>query len=326
MPTNKPTGFETYIYDHKQYTGSDLDNRPYLSPSHDPQKLPPPECNANELLESSVPPLRIVAEDLWLKNASPYYNIHPKLVAKLCKMDLTKIPSNLFKMPHDLQAVNVRFADFHPEFTITENEFAKGPFQGVHIPIGTAVTSVLMAELKDRQNQRNLAFVIDFNVFHQKQPIYLVFRAELNDKDSLQSIIQNAQGTKGSITVINRLLKLVATVGFLADNPTLTQADVLNKDKAKFTSANNSQKQIIIDRAKRRGKFGFNVGTDLMFLDDMNIPKQHRNEQEQTRQLEYAHIRSGHPHTVRYGEKKQQVKIMWYVPTTVRPDLPFKEE
>lgn len=42
------------------------------------------------------------------------------------------------------------------------------------------------------------------------------------------------------------------------------------------------------------------------------------------RELEYAHIRAGHPHLVRYGEAKKLVKMMWYTPTHVRPDRPFR--
>lgn len=38
MPTNLPTGFETYIYSHKDYSYDDL--RQHLGKSHDPNKLP----------------------------------------------------------------------------------------------------------------------------------------------------------------------------------------------------------------------------------------------------------------------------------------------
>jgi len=42
MPSNSPTGFETYIYDHKQFPGSDEDYRQHLGKLHDPKRLPAP--------------------------------------------------------------------------------------------------------------------------------------------------------------------------------------------------------------------------------------------------------------------------------------------
>ena len=81
---------------------------------------------------------------------------------------------------------------------------------------------------------------------------------------------------------------------------------------------------MIAEKARKKGKFGFNVGTDLMFIGERQFQQQ-KNSEETGRELEYAHIRAGHPHAVRYGEKKKMVKIVWYVPTTVRSDLPFKE-
>lgn len=44
MPTTDATGFETYIYDHKQHIGSNEDTRQYLGRLHDPAKLPDPKA------------------------------------------------------------------------------------------------------------------------------------------------------------------------------------------------------------------------------------------------------------------------------------------
>jgi len=45
MPTPNPTGFETYIYDHKAFPNSDDDYREHRPASHDNSKLPPPTCD-----------------------------------------------------------------------------------------------------------------------------------------------------------------------------------------------------------------------------------------------------------------------------------------
>jgi hypothetical protein len=98
----------------------------------------------------------------------------------------------------------------------------------------------------------------------------------------------------------------------------------LSKDRSSFDGGSEEQRQTIIERAKRRGKNGYNVGCDLMFLGER--PKGESRSGEATgRELQYAHIRGGHPHAVRYGEGKKLVKIKWFAPTTVRDDLPFKD-
>jgi hypothetical protein len=45
MPSSNPTGYETYIYDHKQYPMGDHESRQHLGKLHDVSKLPPPESD-----------------------------------------------------------------------------------------------------------------------------------------------------------------------------------------------------------------------------------------------------------------------------------------
>jgi hypothetical protein len=43
MPSSNPTGYETYIYDHRAYPRSLDDHRQFRGPQHDPERLPLPE-------------------------------------------------------------------------------------------------------------------------------------------------------------------------------------------------------------------------------------------------------------------------------------------
>ena len=127
------------------------------------------------------------------------------------------------------------------------------------------------------------------------------------------------------------LFKVIISAGFLANTPDegLVVPDVLSKDKDNYIAAVNrgdkEKIEEIITRAKNRDKFGYNVGTNEMFVGEKELTK--REPSTLTgRELEYSHIRGGHPHAVRYGEGKKQVKIKWYRPTRIREDLPFKIE
>jgi len=274
---------------------------------------------------------RLTAETEWVKIGSPYYNIHPKMVSKLCKSDLTKIPSLMLKMPHGLSVVNIRFCQQHPEFTVerehsSENydNYSYGKFV---LPAGCFLRSILMY----RDEQGIISFVMDFGLFdHHNQPTYSLFGILPQDELSMQQCIDRAarlssQPIHPYYHMIANIMRLAVTIGFLSDNPTICEADVLNADRSKFVEADDPRREVIAARARRRGKFGYNVGTDLMFVGER--PKGERRTSAATgRELEYAHIRGGHPHAVRFGEAKKLVKIMWYVPVTVRDDLPFKKD
>ncbi|TWU49347.1 hypothetical protein Poly59_39610 [Rubripirellula reticaptiva] len=124
--------------------------------------------------------------------------------------------------------------------------------------------------------------------------------------------------------VIENCIRLVATVGLIANCPedNLLEYDVLAKDKQRFKSASPKRKEELIAKARRRGKIGWNVGTNELFIGEQPLgesgsaaaPRGSHN---------HAHIRTGHLHAVRFGKGRKQVKIKWFRPTVVRPDLPF---
>jgi hypothetical protein len=124
--------------------------------------------------------------------------------------------------------------------------------------------------------------------------------------------------------VLENCLRLIATVGLIANNPeeNLLQYDVLSKDRAAFAKADDERREQLIDRARRRGKFGWNVGTNELFVGE--VPKwSGYKEGGSGRERTHAHIRSGHLHAVRCGPGRRNAKIKWFRRTVVRPDLPF---
>lgn len=282
-------------------------------------------------VDSGIPAFRLIAEKLWQNAGNPYYNVHPNLVPKLCNVSLNKIPSDLFKMPHGMDVVNIRFSQKHNEFMVKEPQ--KSDFTALATmttgtaPAGSFVHGLLMVRsVRNDNSDASIMFVLDFNQYTSfRQPIYSLFSIVPKNGMSMQDCINECTGkvrTPSYITMIENVLRLAVTIGFLSDNPTICEPDVLKDDLSKFQQGTNEQRNSLVARAKRRGKFGFNIGTDLMFLGER--PMGTRKIHAEGRELEYAHIRAGHPHAVRYGENKKLVKIMWYVPTAVRPDLPFK--
>lgn len=288
----------------------------------------------HDLKSTGVVPIRLMSEDYWKKQGKPYYNIHPKMVSKLCKVDLTKIPSPLFQMPHGQQIVNIRFAQQHPEFTVTDkmisdNHCVTGERVGV-MPAGSFCHSILMMDgfAGDLpETPRTILFIMDFDVYTKHhQPVYSIMGLYPDENKTLEDLLNKRESRYGNSydAMMANIMRLAVSIGFLSDNPSICEHDILSKDRSNFDGGSEDQRQTIIERAKRRGKNGYNVGNDLMFLGER--PEGESRFGESTgRELQYAHIRGGHPHAVRYGPGKKFVKIKWFAPTTVRDDLPFKD-
>lgn len=292
-----------------------------------------------EMMEARLPTQRLWAEAVWLKCGSPYYNVHPELVEQLMKVDLSKIPSPLFQMPHGLECVNIRMDQKHEQFVLREDHltdilihFESGALQG-KAPSGSHLHGILMCDVKspDEKGKRGLLFVIDFGVYTEfRQPVYNMFMIECEEGKSLEQAIAEvlrSYRSESYAEMMSNVMRLCVTIGFLSTNPTICEPDILVADRGEFQMAkSDDERDRIAKRARVKGKYGYNIGTDLMFIGKRKAFSEKREGELTGRELEYAHIRGGHPHAVRYGPKKELVKIMWYVPTTVRPDLPFKKE
>lgn len=285
-----------------------------------------------ELDRIGQPPLAMQYEDEWMASGRPYYNIHPGMVGKLSKMDLNKIPSHLIQMPHELSCVNLRFAQPDAKFIINEHVSAQFPehLVSLDVPAGAWVHSILMQDYRQHAKYKSpvVGMLLDFNAQNiPGRTNYGAIMLELDPKKSLQELIDTNVRREVSptmIEVMTNAMRMAVVIGFLANSSAdLIEYDVLSKFKEQFDKGDEATRQNIIRKSRQRGKIGYNVGNDLMFLGA--LPRQGITQTGDGRELQYAHIREGHPHAVRYGDGKNLVKIMWYKPTVVRDDLPFKK-
>jgi hypothetical protein len=91
MPTTHPTGYETYIYDHKQYHSVDDDDRQHQGPLHDPKKLPPPECDSHTSPFIMVEPSGAYnSNEVWLRFQGHGITL-PRFIAEQLRDALIKV-------------------------------------------------------------------------------------------------------------------------------------------------------------------------------------------------------------------------------------------
>ena len=290
--------------------------------------------------------LRDEAETYWLRQGAPYYNVHPFLVPKLCKVKLSSVPTHLVEVPGEYKCVNIRLAEQHPELTLQE-DVDVGESKWKHnlsaVPAGSWVHSILMLRPTKRMleianvpivrpPEQTVLYLFDFNVIASSgvrtwgfAPTFWLQETDtLEDSLRCQEILARTKSPAYTAMLANAM-RLAVTIGFMANsNDALIEPDILSKDRFAYDQGDEAKRKTIADRARRRGKFGYNVGNDLLFLGHVPGHTKRSEGQGEGRELEYAHIRGGHPHAVRYGPKHSKVKIMWFRPVTVKPDLPFK--
>jgi len=289
--------------------------------------------------------LRNEAELMWIKAGKPYYNVHPNLVDKFCRVNLEKIPSHLVEVPHYFNAVNVRLSESHPEFTMTELLPAtqESAWSVPDIPEGAYIRSILMIrptalmlrayKFHTEHPENYVMFYMDCDVVSEHGTRTMVTAPllwyEENEtlNDSIDTIGHIMKGKSEDYRkIVENCMRICVTIGFLANSKdAMVEYDVLAKDRDKFHRGDGDTRKRLATKARRRGKIGYNIGNEMMFLGEQPI-KGSSGSTGEGRELQYSHIRGGHPHAVRYGPGRKKVRIDWFRPTRVREDLPFKPE
>ena len=148
--------------------------------------------------------------------------------------------------------------------------------------------------------------------------------ATIGDREKLISthneFIDNDDREEMKLTI--KVLRLLACIGFLRDCPDemLVEPDVLSKDKSRYRSASQKEKAQMVDRARRRRKVGWVIGTNEKDLGTLSLSHQQRNPW-QGGEVTKSFPRRGHLRRVRHGKRNKFVKIKWIPPTIVRRDL-----
>jgi hypothetical protein len=98
MPTNNPTGYETYIYDHKSYPNSPYDGKQYRDdrqhqgPLHDPSKLPDPESEGDRGPFIMVEPCYASeSKDVFIHFRHGHSFMLPRIIAEQLRDALIKV-------------------------------------------------------------------------------------------------------------------------------------------------------------------------------------------------------------------------------------------
>lgn len=250
---------------------------------------------------------RSVGERDYHENGKPYYRVYPAVLPMFAKINLD-IPSEYLRLP--FSAFCIRLPKDNP---LTFGD-------------GRYVRSFLMCEhpVMDRDADRRVYLWMDTNEFERTPGGHagVISYAQLVLDPGVQigqsiELLPPAPEADVPMDIIQRVLRLGVSVCFLATgSDKLITPDVLSKDLAAWLEAERRQdsgrQHTIEERARRRGKLGWNVGAREV------VHHVSRGESAGIgRELQHQHQRGAHFRRV--GDRVTFVRQH-----TVRPDLPAK--
>lgn len=263
---------------------------------------------------------QVLGEMIWEQTGKPYYSIHPQLVTKLCQVDFSKVPSNLITMPDPYGLICIRLNQRNELLSFEDGKYYLRSMLVWKRQAGQMLDARKQkVEIKDDVLICWVDYGETMNAPYQGCPLYTYKCFPIKDNQMIDDAFDYfpdapdaSIGVNSPREFIENCIKLFISVGFLAASETpLLAFDILNKDVHRWLKADEDGREKMIDRAKRRGKNGWVLGTDQMFA---------------SHELQYSHIRAGHPHLYWHGKGKTKLKMRFVAPTTVRKDRPVKQE
>lgn len=180
----------------------------------------------------------------WIKSKCPYYKVWPGLVRYLVKTDLEKVPLESITLP---DTVAFLFSKEARHFEFKRLYHLRSCLCHIHKNTEGGKSFQFFIDLGEKTDEGMFIFsCLSFTV----ENVTVGKALELaNAKFQTNSI-----GFEPPEEAIENVVKCVIGSILICDGDELVEPDILNRDKGKPLT------QVIINRANRRGKNGFNLG------------------------------------------------------------------
>lgn len=209
-------------------------------------------------------------EQEWIKNKRPYYNVWPAIIPMVEKLRLD-IPCSNVNTP--LPMLSLRMPSYeHNPFKLNDTQCVRTILLG-HQKVASEKDSDILC--------RGLAIAIDFGEVEPSTGLpvftfkFFPLREDMTIEQAAESLPYHESWKYGQsipLESITQVVKLCCCVCLIGNDPDLVSPDVLAKDKRKYAEADEQQKIVITERAKRRGKYGFDLGGALEIIPHYRRP------------------------------------------------------
>jgi hypothetical protein len=243
-------------------------------------------CETSEVAEEIALFLQAVAEENFIRNKRPFYRLYPGITEALTKIGVEK---------HDISKI-------HPPVNPLSLEF---PIDRPLIAGTRKIVNILFGEFENTDS-----LFIEYRSHVDTFGVILFPR----EKETIMHLIGDTKEESDRET--NKVvLQIVFGVCMIPHTETdLIKPLVLNRDKEKFAATGDVK---FIDRAKRNGVHGWEIGRDIPTQEEMEILRQQHGEPGR----KSPHWRMGHFAIRHTGEGRSIPVIRWIKETFINKDL-----
>lgn len=230
---------------------------------------------------------RALLERLWDDMDHPYYNVYPAIIPMLLNLRLD-IPCAVLR-DISVQPIEIRL----PEGLDTPGlVWPEGRIKSLVIGLQPVPKSTEAEHLVT-----GMVIVFDIGeVDNEGHPIlsfkFFPLRDDMTIEEATNILPPHESFDEGipiPQEVISTLVRLCACIALIDQDSNIIAPDILKRDKDKWDGASETQRLEIVNRAKNRGKNGWNIGASI----------------------EYApHYRRPHPALVRVGKGRTLTRIV----------------
>lgn len=217
-----------------------------------------------------------ILERDWIAASRPYYQVFPVVLPMLLKVPLD-LPCTALQLPQ-YKAIELRLPKVEKDcpfsWTCADGEVhrVENVLFGIQdIPRDNGADELVPGII--------LCFDIGERDTTVGAPIYSFRFFPLRDDLTIEAAAQipsmHPSWGKGIVVpedVMSNLIKLAACVLLLDNDPDLVCPDVLSKDAAAWGNASEQERTRFVDRAKARGKVGWNIGAAIEVMPHMRRP------------------------------------------------------
>jgi len=198
----------------------------------------------------------------WEKARRPYYNVFPSIIPMLTRLNLD-LDSSLIRLPLPVLCVRL------------PKDMAKNPLKFDWKGEEIAVHCMLLGEINDGTG---ISVMIDIGETMPQIgfPIYSYrnFRRRegLTVENALRELKPDwsvAMGVTIPDFIVDDCIRLCCSLCLLENDPEVISPDVLADDRAKFEQTGD---QKYVEKAKRRGKVGWDVGRQIEVIPHYRRP------------------------------------------------------
>lgn len=191
----------------------------------------------------------------WCKDHRPYYSVYPSIIPILTRINLD-LPASQIIPP--LRNLLIRLP--------VENN----PLD----PVRTILISLFKVQDYDGISRLNLN--VDYGTGCGNSYMMLDEQKISNVVKEWEEADRRGEALLNVTTKTADILKLVSTLCLLENDPTIIEPDVLDKDRGRYEFGDEEIKRFIAERARRRGKIGWEVGGYMERGEAGNIPHYRR--------------------------------------------------